>query len=33
MLLRNFPTTEHLDVRSVEVAAVWLEQDLWQELT
>ena len=29
-LLRDFPTTEHLDVTSVGVAAGWLEQDLWQ---
>jgi len=32
-LLRNFPATERLDVRSMGVAPGWLEQDLWQELT
>ena len=32
-LLRNFPATERLDVRSMGVAPDWLEQDLWQELT
>lgn len=31
-LLRNFPTTEHLDVGSMGVAAGWLDQNLWREL-
>lgn len=32
MLLRNFPTTEHLDVGSMGVATGWLDQNLWRQL-